>query len=118
MKCKECNGTGVVQIAPHVRGLKICELCNGTGDDRARFNVGDIVKHFKRETVKDYYNDNKYLYQIKGFAKHTETNEEFVIYQALYQPFETHARPYEMFMDKVDKDKYPNIKQKYRFEKR
>lgn len=30
-KCKYCNGSGLVQIAPNVRGLKICEHCKGKG---------------------------------------------------------------------------------------
>ena len=40
-----------------------------------------------------------------------------VIYQGLYSPFETYARPYDMFNSKVDKEKYPNIKQEYRLER-
>ena len=82
------------------------------------FYVGDIVQHFKRETVTEAERAcNKYLYQIRGFAKHTETGEELVIYQALYAPFDVCARPKEMFMSEVDHLKYPNIKQKYRLEK-
>ena len=82
------------------------------------FFDGDIIKHFKRETLSDKeMKSNKYLYQIKGFAIHTETGEKLVIYQALYTPFETYARPAEMFYGEVDRMKYPNIKQKFRFEK-
>ena len=29
IKCKHCKGTGIVQIAPNVRGLKVCPYCNG-----------------------------------------------------------------------------------------
>lgn len=83
-----------------------------------RFSVGDIVKHFKRETLSDEEKQkNKYLYQIRGFATHTETGEKLVIYQGLYYPFETYARPLDMFCSEVDKDKYPNIKQKFRLER-
>lgn len=83
-----------------------------------RFAEGNIVKHFKRETLSDKdMESNKYLYQIKGFAIHTETGEKLVIYQSLYSPFETYARPIEMFCGEVDRLKYPNIKQKFRFEK-
>ena len=83
-----------------------------------RFSEGNIVKHFKRETLSDKeMESNKYLYQIKGFAIHTETGEKLVIYQALYSPFETYARPVEMFCGEVDRLKYPNIKQKFRFER-
>ncbi len=83
------------------------------------FTPGEIVQHFKRETLNDAdRNANKYLYRIIGKAEHTETKEPMMIYQALYDNFGIYARPYEMFMSEVDREKYPEIKQKYRFEKR
>lgn len=87
------------------------ELSN---DDRD-IKVGDIVRHFKREWVSD--STSEYLYKVLAFAGHTETGEKLVVYQALYAPFKTCARPYDMFMSEVDKVKYPDVKQKYRFEK-
>ena len=77
--------------------------------------VGDIVQHFKREWVSP--NTSEYLYKVLAFAQHTETGERLVIYQALYAPFKVCARPYVMFMSEVDREKYPDIHQKYRFEK-
>ena len=77
--------------------------------------VGDIVRHFKREWVSE--TTSEYLYKILAFASHTETGERLVIYRGLYPPFKICARPYDMFMSKVDKKKYPNSKQQYRFEK-
>lgn len=77
--------------------------------------VGDIVKHFKREWVNQ--ETSEYLYKILAFATHTENEEKLVIYQALYAPYKTCARPYDMFMSEVDREKYPEAKQKYRFEK-
>ncbi|MCF2667782.1 MULTISPECIES: DUF1653 domain-containing protein [Lachnospiraceae] len=77
--------------------------------------VGDIVQHFKREWVSA--DTSEYLYKVLAFASHTETGERLVIYQALYAPFKVCARPYAMFMSEVDRQKYPDVKQKYRFEK-
>ena len=77
--------------------------------------VGDIVQHFKREWVSP--ETSEYLYKVLAFAQHTETGEKLVIYQAMYPPFKICARPYDMFMSEVDREKYPEIRQKYRFEK-
>ena len=64
-------------------------------------SVGDIVRHFKWETITTVEAlQNKYLYCIKDFAVHTETGEQLVIYQALYSPFKTYARPYICFAAK------------------
>lgn len=79
-----------------------------------RFKIGDIVKHFKRENVSK--DTAEYLYKILAFASHTENGEKLVIYQALYPPYKTCARPYDMFISEVDREKYPDVKQKYRFE--
>ena len=77
--------------------------------------VGDIVQHFKREWVSP--ETSEYLYKVLAVAYHTENGEKLMIYQALYAPFKICARPYDMFMSEVDREKYPDIKQKYRFEK-
>ena len=83
-----------------------------------RLHAGDIVQHFKRETLSEKDKEkNLYLYKIIGIAKHAETEESMVVYQALYGDFTMYARPYDMFFGKVDKEKYPDIKQVYRFEK-
>ena len=79
------------------------------------FKSGDIVAYFKREQVDK--TTNKYLYRIITLATHTETEETLVVYEALYEPFGVFARPLDMFLSEVDRDKYPDIKQKYRFEK-
>lgn len=82
---------------------------------KRRLNAGDVVVHFKKQ---DSDHDNtKYIYKIIDFARHTENGESLVIYQAMYPPFKVWARPYDMFMSKVDKIKYPDADQEYRFEK-
>lgn len=79
------------------------------------FSPGDIIQHFKRETVDQ--NSMQYLYEFIGVATHSETRDRVVVYRALYGDKGMFVRPYEMFMEEVDHDKYPEIRQKYRFEK-
>lgn len=71
-----------------------------------RLNPGDIVRHFKGNT-----------YEILHIAKDSETMESVVVYRALYGEGGVWVRPLEMFLSPVDREKYPDAVQTYRFEK-
>ena len=90
-------------------------LTSITKDGRT-FHVGDVVRHFKSETI-DLRGDTMYYYVITGFAKHSETGEILVTYRALYGQHDLCARPADMFFSEVDREKYPDTKQKYRLER-
>lgn len=84
------------------------------------FTPGSIARHFKRLelTAEQLEREpNMYLYEIVGTAEHTESGETLMVYRPLYGEKKLYARPLAMFLSEVDREKYPNVKQNYRFER-
>ena len=66
--------------------------------------IKGIYKHFK----------NNY-YILEDVAENSETGENYAVYRQLYGNNKLYIRPLDMFLSKVDREKYPNVKQEYRF---
>ncbi len=70
-----------------------------------KLEIGKVYKHFKGN-----------LYRVEDIAKHSETGETYVVYRQMYGDNSLWIRPLAMFLEEVDRNKYSDITQKYRFE--
>lgn len=68
-------------------------------------HVKKIYRHFKGD-----------LYLVEDIARHSETDEELVIYRKLYGDCTLWVRPKNLFLSEVDHAKYPDVEQQYRFQ--
>lgn len=75
------------------------------GNVLQQIEVGRVYRHFKGK-----------LYLVLDLAHHSETGEQYVVYKALYGDCKTYIRPYLMFASGVDREKYPDVKQEFRFQ--
>ena len=73
--------------------------------EKEKLKIKGVYKHFK----------NNY-YILEDVATHSETGEKYAVYRQLYGNGELYIRPLDMFLSEVDKNKYPDVKQKFRFE--
>ena len=67
--------------------------------------IKGIYKHFKGD-----------LYLVEDTAINSEDDKLYVVYRALYEDSKLYIKPLDMFLSEVDHEKYPKVKQKYRFE--
>lgn len=96
------------------------------GEQKENCDLALLARHFKADNINTEFDrplpqkGEKYkhfklgkIVTIIGISRHTETEEISVVYD-----YEGHIwnRPLEMFMSEVDKKKYPDAEQKYRFE--
>lgn len=72
------------------------------------------MREIKIKGIYRHFKGNYYL--VEEIAQDSETSEKIVVYRKLYGDGSLWVRPLDMFLSEVDHDKYPNTKQKYRFE--
>ena len=73
-----------------------------------------FMQELKLHRVYKHFKGNYYL--VEDIALNSETEEEMVVYRKLYGDGSLWVRPKSMFLEEVDHEKYPEVKQKYRFE--
>ena len=70
-----------------------------------KVKIKAIYRHFKGD-----------FYFVEDIARHSEPDEELVVYRKLYEDCSLWVRPLELFLSEIDREKYPDATQRYRFE--
>ncbi len=65
---------------------------------------------------KHYLHFKNKPYLVLDIATHSETGEQMVVYRQLNGEGIVCVRPYALFASEVERQKYPDVKQCYRFE--
>ena len=81
-----------------------------------RLKSQEIAKNHKSMIGCRYRHFKGNIYKVKNLAVHSETEEVMVVYYSESNPELVWVRPLDMFMSKVDKEKYPDVEQEYRFQ--
>lgn len=74
-------------------------------EEERKIKIHGVYRHFKGK-----------FYIVEDIAFHSETKEEYVVYRQLYGDNTLWVREKGMFLSEVDRIKYPDAKQQYRFE--
>ena len=72
------------------------------------------MQELKIHRVYRHFTGDYYL--VEDVARHSETDEEMVVYRKLYGDGGLWVRPKQMFLEEVDRAKHPEASQRYRFE--
>lgn len=77
-----------------------------------KIKVGNIYRHFKGHIYKVIL----IAYDSENYSDDNPELSKMVIYQNMEDEKKIWVRSYQMFNSLVDKEKYPNVEQEYRFE--